>query len=315
MKIHLLIAALLLAGFAQAATLTVCPNGCDYKDVQAAVYAAKNNDTIELQNGIYNESVHLTKELKFIGNVTGKGEPFVTGSLYTEGHRYSLRGFGFNSVQTYDDPYSVALNSVEYWIGMSDQYYSTKSYAKALEAISSALKIDPKNVIALNKKGVILNAQGRYDEALETLDTSSKIDPSCADLWVNVGYALGSQGKWDEAIQALNKAIELDPRLAQAWNNKGYAFYIQGKYDEALKAYEKAIEINPQYAEAWNNKGVSLNKQGKYDDAIKAFDKALELNPLNTGVWVNKGYTLRNSQRNVEADAAFSKAKELGYNS
>jgi pectin methylesterase-like acyl-CoA thioesterase len=46
-----------MASFAQASILTVCPDGCNYTSIQAAVYAAHPNDTIEVQSGTYNESV------------------------------------------------------------------------------------------------------------------------------------------------------------------------------------------------------------------------------------------------------------------
>jgi hypothetical protein len=72
LKLSLIIAAILLiAGVAQASVLTVCPDGCNYTNIQAAVYAAHPNDTIEVQSGTYNESVILTKDISFKGIDTG----------------------------------------------------------------------------------------------------------------------------------------------------------------------------------------------------------------------------------------------------
>jgi len=44
---------LLVCGSAQAATLTVCPSGCDYANPQAAVDAAKSGDIIEVSGGVF----------------------------------------------------------------------------------------------------------------------------------------------------------------------------------------------------------------------------------------------------------------------
>ena len=99
MKLVLTIAAIvLIAGFAQASTLTVCPSGCDYTSIQMAVYAAHPNDTIEVHSGTYNESVVLTKNIMFNGIDTGSGEPIVNGDLYQNGFTMVLRGFSFQSV-------------------------------------------------------------------------------------------------------------------------------------------------------------------------------------------------------------------------
>lgn len=88
---------LLIVGFTQAHE-TVCPNGCDSTSIQAAVYAAHPNDTIDVYSGTYNESVVLTKDVTFRGIDTGSGEPIVNGDLYQNGFNMVLRGFGFQSV-------------------------------------------------------------------------------------------------------------------------------------------------------------------------------------------------------------------------
>ncbi len=85
--------AFLLVGYTQAATITVCPNGCDYTSIQAAVYAAHPNDTIEIQSGTYNESVVLTKNIMFKGIDTGSGEPIVNGDLISEWFHYGPAWF------------------------------------------------------------------------------------------------------------------------------------------------------------------------------------------------------------------------------
>jgi pectin methylesterase-like acyl-CoA thioesterase len=65
-SVLLILAILIIAGFAQAHR-TVCLNGCDSKSIQAAVYAAHPNDTIDVYSGTYNESVVLTKDVTGFG--------------------------------------------------------------------------------------------------------------------------------------------------------------------------------------------------------------------------------------------------------
>jgi hypothetical protein len=62
------IAIIFHACLSQADSINVCPNGCKYETIQSAVYAAKTNDTIVVSSWTYNESVFLTKSLKFVKN-------------------------------------------------------------------------------------------------------------------------------------------------------------------------------------------------------------------------------------------------------
>jgi hypothetical protein len=52
--------ALLAAGPVRAATLTVCPNGCDFTAIQPAVESALSSDTIRISSGVFSGSVSIT---------------------------------------------------------------------------------------------------------------------------------------------------------------------------------------------------------------------------------------------------------------
>ncbi|HEX2243251.1 MAG TPA: hypothetical protein VHK27_08385 [Gammaproteobacteria bacterium] len=52
--------ALLAAGPVHAATLTVCPSGCDFSAIQPAVDSALSDDTIRIYSGVYPGSVSIT---------------------------------------------------------------------------------------------------------------------------------------------------------------------------------------------------------------------------------------------------------------
>ena len=52
---------------AQAATLDVCPSGCTYDTIQAAIDDAADGDTITVAAGSYNENVTVNKQLTIVG--------------------------------------------------------------------------------------------------------------------------------------------------------------------------------------------------------------------------------------------------------
>ena len=78
MRLYLAMATLLLFGTA-GANLSVCPSGCQYSTIQAAIDAANSGDTIEVHSGTYNEAVNGNKRVTIKEIDTGGGAPHVTG--------------------------------------------------------------------------------------------------------------------------------------------------------------------------------------------------------------------------------------------
>jgi parallel beta-helix repeat protein len=71
-------------------TYTVCPSGCNYTSIQAAIDAAQLGDTIEVYSGTYYENVNVSKRLNLRGKDRGSGKPVVNaggnGSAITLAH-------------------------------------------------------------------------------------------------------------------------------------------------------------------------------------------------------------------------------------
>jgi len=74
-------AILLLVGYSEATTLTVCPSGCDHSYIQDAIDAADNGDVIEVQSGSYPDTILINKNILLKGKDTGNGLPSV-GIIY-----------------------------------------------------------------------------------------------------------------------------------------------------------------------------------------------------------------------------------------
>jgi hypothetical protein len=55
------------AGAASAATLTVCPSGCQYSQIGPAVAAASNGDTIRVGPGTYQGGITIDVSVRLAG--------------------------------------------------------------------------------------------------------------------------------------------------------------------------------------------------------------------------------------------------------
>lgn len=94
----LILTAAISTATAQAATITVGAEGCDYASIQRAVEAANAGDTISVQSGTYRENLVVEKTLILRGSDTGSGRPEVDGrgvgsAIILLADRITLEGF------------------------------------------------------------------------------------------------------------------------------------------------------------------------------------------------------------------------------
>jgi parallel beta-helix repeat protein len=77
---------ILLAPGVQSATLTVCGAGCNSTTIQGAIDSASSGDTVDVNSGIYNESVIINKSLNLLGakaNVDSRGGAWGSAGITT----------------------------------------------------------------------------------------------------------------------------------------------------------------------------------------------------------------------------------------
>jgi parallel beta-helix repeat protein len=48
-------------------TLTICPSGCAFSQIQPAIDAARSGSTLQIQSGTYQENLSITKPIQLIG--------------------------------------------------------------------------------------------------------------------------------------------------------------------------------------------------------------------------------------------------------
>lgn len=118
---------------AEAATITVGAEGCDYVSIQRAVEEANPGDMISVQSGTYRENVVVEKSLILRGTDSGSGNPVVdgkgTGSVIIlsvdgvtmEGFVIKNAGFGKAGVEVKSDKNQIKNNLVteNKWYGLS----------------------------------------------------------------------------------------------------------------------------------------------------------------------------------------------------
>jgi tetratricopeptide (TPR) repeat protein len=72
-----------------------------------------------------------------------------------------------------------------------------------------------------------------------------------------VGLQLAADGRYEQAIRHFRAALALAPQLAYLHNNLGYAYLLGGANPEALRSFEEAVRLDAQYGKALENLRVA----------------------------------------------------------
>jgi tetratricopeptide (TPR) repeat protein len=177
---------------------------------------------------------------------------------------------------------------------------------------ASAVRAQPRSVVALHNWGEMLLAGGKPGEAVPVFESVLTIVPEMADSESALSRALLQLQKFDDATAAAQRALELRPGFAQAHNNLALALMAKGDYAGGVEQLRAATQAQPDFSDAWNNLGVALFNTSKFDEAIDAYKKALETDPKFGSCHFNYGLVLLRLDRPAEAAQQFGEA--LRYN-
>jgi predicted O-linked N-acetylglucosamine transferase (SPINDLY family) len=182
---------------------------------------------------------------------------------------------------------------------------------EAVTPLSKAAQLDPKNAELLSNLVRSQHGAELYREALETYAKLLRLVSDSAQIQTDRGTALAKLKRFDEAEKAYEKAISLQPDYFLAWSNRGNLFNELHLTEQAIQSYEKALQINPNYAETWTNLGNAFFDLNRFSDAVIAHEKALSLNPEYGEAWSNYGNTLLEMKEDGRAYESYAKAFQI----
>ena len=178
----------------------------------------------------------------------------------------------------------------------------------------SILRINPKDLVALQVQGLVLAMGGRIADAVVPLSKAAQLDPKNPELLTNLAKAQHGASLFAEAIQTFEKLKRLIPNNPQILTDMGTAYAKLKQYDKASSCYERALELQPDYFLAWSNRGNLLADLQQPREAIASFDKALTFNPHYPETWTNRGNSFFYLGQLEEALACHEQALNLNPN-
>ncbi|QWD64975.1 glycosyltransferase family 41 protein [Polynucleobacter sp. MWH-UH2A] len=183
--------------------------------------------------------------------------------------------------------------------------------AESVEPFSKASVLDSKNPELLNNLAKAQHGANLFADAAKTYEKLNRLVPNNAQLLTDMGTSYAKSKDFDKAFSLYDRAIELQPDYFLVWSNRGNLLAELSFNAEALVSYQKSLELNPNYPEAWTNYGNALFSLGRFAEAASAHERALSLNPNYAEAWSNHGNALLELKMGEEAYESYQKAYAL----
>jgi tetratricopeptide (TPR) repeat protein len=193
------------------------------------------------------------------------------------------------AVADMDRVFLLDSSKVEYFITLSDMYYTKGVVSKVQDLLERGININPESIDARMKLAELHLYLKEYKDCLNNLDKVLKTDKYNAKAYFIKGMAFKEIGDTAKAVSSFQTTIEQDPEYFHAYIHLGLLFSIR-KNKVALDYLNSAIKINPQSIEAWYAAGKFCQDNGMLDKAKEAYFNIIDINPEYEFAHYNLGY-------------------------
>lgn len=173
---------------------------------------------------------------------------------------------------------SIEPKSLAALRGLGSVLLRTGDPAAAVPVLNQALAQQP-DAATQHELGRAYYTLGRLPEAIQALESAVKLDPDLTEARDTLGNMLAESGDLARAETELKEAIRRQPDFANAYGNLGKVLFVKGALAQGEQAYQKAVALAPSNASIRFNYGVALAQAGRFPEAETQVTAALAADP------------------------------------
>jgi len=193
------------------------------------------------------------------------GELYLKSGIFNEKEE---NGNNKKSLESLDKAIKLDHNLPEayFWIGYN--YRDMKKDDKAIAAFQKAIELKPDYEDAYVILGLLYEAK-KDPKAEEYFSSAIRINPKDSIALYDRGKYNQDRDSFDRAIVDYQKILELDPNKRSANYAIGYCLYQEKKYNDALGYFSKVLLNNPKDAAAHDGRSLCYRGLGETEKANK----------------------------------------------
>lgn len=188
---------------------------------------------------------------------------------------------------------------------------SKGSAAHGEQLARKLMRLEPRNVEAVNLCGAACLSQGKFGQARAFFMRAISMKKS-AIYYLNLALAESGLGNNSLAENCYRECLSIQPDNVQAANNLANILSRNRQVAEAEDLYLQVISACPEYVVAYKNLSILLRESRRADDSVRLLNEALVRFPGNTVLQIELATSLENAGRYVEAADLYSKTQQWG---
>lgn len=197
-------------------------------------------------------------------------------SHFNLGNYYLDQGELNRAIQAYDTALKLEPRSVLAGVNRAMAYSRMGDNAAAHDSLRKALEIAPEDAAANFNMGLLLAEENDPNGAEKLLRTALKSDPGMAQAAYNLSVIL-SKDRLEEAEKFCRKAAETRPDVPKYAFALAYYQLRKGDESEAARSLEDIIRRRPDFGDAYVFLGRIYENLGKRAHAIDVYERALSV--------------------------------------
>lgn len=235
---------------------------------------------------------------------------------------YYLQGDFERAAQYYTKDIQRDPQNANHYLARAACLINILQKERAIADVDRALKLAPKNLLALQLRGEMHSLDKNYETALELFGRAQEISPGWAVPYYDRGTVFLDKKEFLPALEEFNKAISLSSQTWLFYLVRSIAHFRLGNIeaahddqDSALRLSEKdslvMTDLNmivyedcldwaedfyarvlmkqPLLGYAFQGRADAYRINAQHDKAIANYTRAMELNPREAGLYLGRG--------------------------
>lgn len=213
--------------------------------------------------------------------------------LYKQaGELYDKSEFA-RAIQAIDKAIKLDSTTSKYYLLKAEALVKEENWQEAFDTYSLTIAKFPKESYAYNQRGLLLFQMQEHEYALDDFNTAlefEKLDSFRSALFLNRGTVKLGIRDFEGAYEDFMAAYRIDSLDVGILNNLAAVCDEVGRGDETIPYLKKVLAIDSTFIGGYANIGYKYQEMGDYKTAIEYYNKVLSLDPEEPLGYSNRAF-------------------------